>query len=116
MSVVESNAVIITCTDVAPGVVRFHWVAGADRGDGLLVDADVASNRWCEVADVLVRSVCALRVARPEDWATVLAQVVAQYRASLGERGGATVAARRHGVNEAALVRMRSARGSSTTA
>jgi hypothetical protein len=106
VSAVGSHAeVVVTCTDVAPGVIRFEWSAGTDRGDGLLVDADIASSRWCAVADVLVRSFC----AHPENRAMVLTQVVERYRATLSGHGGHDV------VSEAARERMRSARGSSST-
>ena len=117
VSAVGAQAEIVSCTDVAPGVIRFHWTAGTDRGDGLLVDADIASSRWCEVADVLVRSFFASAAVRPEDRATMLAQVVERYRATLSGHGETKVAVRGHDVvSEAARDRMRSARGSSTTA
>lgn len=93
----------ITHTVVAPGVIGFSWTADGDRGDGLLVDADVAAPRWCAVADVLIGSsvdgnagtapTCALRVrcARrraDQDWPSMLAVIVERYRAVLSDRDG----------------------------
>ncbi|GAB1510396.1 hypothetical protein [Actinophytocola sp. KF-1] len=75
-----TGAVVVTHRCLAPGVVAFAWTAGDDRGDGLLVDVAVASARWCEVADVLVRGPVTWGTG---DWAAVLPAVVARYRAVL---------------------------------
>ncbi len=100
----RTGAAVVTHALLAPGVVVFAWVSDDDHGDGLLVDVDIATARWREVADVLVRS----SSVRPADWwitipvrdadghtigcvgdwSTVLAVVVALYRATLARRGG----------------------------
>jgi hypothetical protein len=60
---------------LATGVTRFTWHSPGDHGDGLLVDVDTASERWHEVADVLLWST-------PVDPATAAARV-AQSHATL---------------------------------
>jgi hypothetical protein len=43
-----------TYTPLAAGVTSFAWHASRDCGDGLLADVNAASQRWCDVADVLL--------------------------------------------------------------
>lgn len=76
---------LITHTTLASGVTRFAWHAPRDHGDGLLVDMDIASTRWCDVADVLLwptpvdaatavasaahsHAILAVVAQRPADW------------------------------------------------
>lgn len=90
VSGMTTGPVVVTHTFLAPGVIAFAWTAEDDRGDGLLVDVDVAAARWLEVADVLVRWSAASD--RPSggagDWSTELAAVVTWYRAVLARCGG----------------------------
>jgi hypothetical protein len=62
------------CTVLAAGVTRFTWRSPQDHGDGLLVDVDIASERWHEVADVLLWST-------PVDPATAAARVAQSHAA-----------------------------------
>lgn len=68
-----------TYTSLAAGVTSFAWHASRDRGDGLLADVNAATQRWCDVADVLL-------------WPTPAEPATAAVRAALSHATLAVVA------------------------